>query len=263
LAPVRTPTLPPATHTNVVLLGQGRLLAVDVASPYPEEQQRLDATLDQLAPERIDRVLLTHHHLDHVSGAAHLRARLGVPIAAHPLTAERLAGRLGVDELVKEGTELAYGGGFRVLHTPGHAPGHVCLYDSGNGAVIAGDMVASVGTIIVEPDDGGDMALYLSSLLRLLALRPTCLVPAHGPPILGAQARERLAFYLAHRQEREERVLGALGPAPHPVAELVPLAYPDVAPAVYRLAAKSLLAHLIKLEREGRARRTGDGWSLP
>src|SRR5438270_13850792 len=74
--PVRTPTLPPATHTNVYLAGEERLAVIDVASPYPEEQAALDAALEGLP---VAEILLTHHHVDHVSGAAHLAARLGVP----------------------------------------------------------------------------------------------------------------------------------------------------------------------------------------
>ena len=75
--PVRTPTLPPATHTNVYVVGEGDLVVVDPASPYPEEQLALDTYLEERAAagERVIEVLLTHHHVDHVSGAAHLAAR--------------------------------------------------------------------------------------------------------------------------------------------------------------------------------------------
>ncbi len=259
---VRTPTLPPATHTNVYLVGEKRLCAVDPASPYPEERAALDRQVDTLAAsgEQVVEVLLTHHHVDHVSGAEHLARRLGVPIAAHALTARKLAGRVTVDRLIADGDQLPYGpAGMRAVWTPGHAPGHLCFADLAQNAVLAGDMVASVGTIIVEPDDDGDMAVYLDSLRLLRTLRPRCLLPAHGPPILDADGK--LDFYVHHRLEREARVLAALSPVPHTVAELVPPAYPDVPPAIYPLAARSLLAHLIKLEREGRAQRDGDQWS--
>ena len=260
--PVRTPTLPPATHTNVYLIGEKRLCAIDPASPYEDEQAALDHAIAELARagERVAEIVLTHHHVDHVSGAAHLAERLGVGIAAHADTAARLRGRVAVTRLIEDGELLDFGpGGLRALHTPGHAPGHLCFVDERSRAVVAGDMVASVGTIIVEPDDGGDMAVYLASLARLRQEEASALLPAHGPPI--AEARARIDFYIAHRLEREARVLAALSVEPRAIAALLPAAYPDVAPAIYPLAARSLLAHLLKLERDGRARRDGDAWA--
>jgi glyoxylase-like metal-dependent hydrolase (beta-lactamase superfamily II) len=119
-------------------------------------------------------------------------------------------------------------------------------------------MVASEGTIIVEPDDGGDMAVYLASLERVRAERAAALLPAHGPPILDADGK--LAFYIRHRLEREQRVLAALSAEPRSLEELVPQSYPDVPPQVWPLAARSLLAHLHKLRTEGRAYVTDGKW---
>lgn len=256
---VRTPTLPPATHTNVYALGEGRLAIVDPASPWAPEQQALDRFLDELAPERPDAVLLTHHHLDHVSGAEHLSRRLGLPILAHRETARLLAGRLAIDRLLDEGERLPYGpDGFVALHTPGHAPGHLVFLDERSGAAVAGDMVASVGTILIDPPEG-DMRLYLSSLERLRGLGLRHLLPAHGEPVTDPE--RLLSFYVAHRLEREARVVSALQQGAAPVEQLVPRAYPDVAPMLHPLAARSLLAHLYKLRDEGRARDDGDVWS--
>jgi glyoxylase-like metal-dependent hydrolase (beta-lactamase superfamily II) len=253
--PLLTPTLPPATHTNTYIIGDAhRRVVIDPASPYPDEQRALDRLLDELGG--VELVILTHHHVDHVSGAAHLAARLGVPVAAHRITAEKLDGRITVDRFLDDGERV---GGLRALFTPGHAPGHLCFVDEAAGAIVAGDMVASVGTIIVEPDDGGDMAEYLASLARLRTLDGArWLLPAHGPPI--ADVAGKLDFYVAHRLERERRVIAALSTQPRAIAELVPPVYPDVPPAIHPLAARSLLAHLIKLEREGRAHRVGDQW---
>ncbi len=261
--PVRTPTLPPATHTNVYIIGQGSVAIVDAASPYDDERAALDEAVDALvaAGERVVELVLTHHHVDHVSGATHLARRLGVGVAAHRETAARLKGRVDVTRLYDDGERLEYGPrGFRALFTPGHAPGHLCFVDEASNAVIAGDMVASTGTIIVEPDDGGDMVQYLASLALLRALDARWLLPAHGPPI--ADANGKLDFYVEHRLKREARVFAALSHEPRTVEELVPPAYPDVSPALYPLAARSLLAHLIKLERDGRALRDHDRWRL-
>src|SRR5688572_4890796 len=159
---LRTPTLPPAAHTNVYLVGPeaGPVAVVDPGSPYPDQQAILD---DVLAKIPIELVLLTHHHGDHTGGAVALAARWGVPIAAHPATARRLAGRVPVTREIHDGDVIH---GALAIHTPGHADGHLCfaLGDS----TIAGDMVAGLGTILIDPSEG-DMALYFASLERLLA----------------------------------------------------------------------------------------------
>jgi ribonuclease/clavin/mitogillin len=262
--PLRTPTLPPATRTNCYIVGESSsAVAIDPATPYADEQARLDDFV-QTHNIRLTAIVLTHHHVDHVGDAARLAAKHGVPVAAHEKTAARLQGRVAVQTLVADGERLDYGPrGLRAVFTPGHAPGHLCFVDEAAGAVVAGDMVASVGTIIIEPDDDGDMAVYLDSLARLrreVDGGARCLLPAHGPPIVDGGAR--IDFYIAHRLEREGRVAAALGDEPRELTTLVPPSYPDVAPALYGLAARSLLAHLHKLEREGRARRHADGkWS--
>jgi endoribonuclease LACTB2 len=208
--------------------------------------------------------VLTHHHVDHVGDAARLAAKHGVPVAAHAETASRVAGRVAVARILADGDELDYAPKkLRAVFTPGHAPGHLCFVDAAAHAIVAGDMVASVGTIIIEPGDAGDMRQYLDSLRLLkreVAGGATRLLPAHGPPIVDGGAR--LDFYVAHRLEREARVAAALGDAAQTVEALVPPAYPDVPAALYPLAARSLLAHLYKLEYDGRARRHEDGrWS--
>ena len=124
--------------------------------------------------------------------------------------------------------------------------------------MMAGDLVATWGTILIDPSEG-DMGAYIASLRRVRALAPRVLLPAHGGAIVAV--RTKLEAYIAHRLWREERVCEALrtraGARP---AELVEIAYADVAPALYPLAERSLLAHLAKLETEGRARRRGRGW---
>lgn len=258
LVPLRTPTLPPATHTNCFLLGDGELWVVDPGSPWPEEQQILRDTLDRLASEgrKAVGVLLTHHHRDHTGGAQ----VLGLPIAATEATADRLDFK--VDRILRDQDRLEAGPrGWRVLHLPGHTRGHLCLVEDGSGAVIAGDLVAGVGTVIIDPPEG-DMADYLSSLDRLLGEKPGAIFPAHGPVVPGGALK--LEQYRTHRLEREERVLEALSKAKGPAApaQLVPAAYPDVKPDLYPLAERSLLAHLLKLVKDGRVAQAGDAFRL-
>ena len=127
--------------------------------------------------------------------------------------------------------------------------------------MVAGDLVAGVGTVIIDPPEG-DMREYLASLDRLLSARPGAIYPAHGPVVPEGIAR--LEQYRTHRHEREQRVIAALAAADGPAspAQLVAGAYPDVKPDLYPLAERSLLAHLIKLVRDGKALETPAGYQL-
>ena len=249
---LRTPTLPPAAHTNVYLVGpdEGPWVAIDPGSPYHDQQEVLDRALEEVG---LSLVLLTHHHGDHVGGAAALAARFGAPIAAHANTAKRLPG-LSIARLLADGESVA---DLECVFTPGHADGHLCFTRSGY--TIAGDMVAGLGTILIDPSEG-DMALYLASLERLLARPQTVLLPAHGPALPDGHAK--LREYIAHRLMREAKVVAALQPTDEPVGELVARAYADTPRMLWPLAERSLLAHLHKLAVDGRAREVAPGrWS--
>jgi glyoxylase-like metal-dependent hydrolase (beta-lactamase superfamily II) len=256
---LRTPTLPPATHTGCYVIGPtdgpGELCLVDPGSPYPDQQTLLDAWLadERRAARNVRCVLLTHHHGDHMGGAAHLAAQ-GIPVWAHALTQQRVAARVDVARLLDDGAFIELGDAtIKVIWTPGHAAGHLCFAVSTAVGldIIAGDMVAGVGTILIDPDEG-EMADYLASLRKLAAHGPCRLHPAHGPVIVDGVAK--LQQYEAHRLRREQQVCDALAAATtSSLHELVQRAYADTPPALWPLAARSLLAHLLKLQRDQRA----------
>lgn len=263
---LRTPTLPPSTHTNVALVGQGAFAIIDPGSPWEPQQARLQSQVRRRldAGERWLGVWLSHHHGDHLGGVQalatwHHALGLGpLPVWAHGLTWELVPGWEQVRRHeVQDGQELLEG--VRALWTPGHAPGHLVFWEQARGLCYAGDMVATEGTIIVNPPEG-DMADYLASLARLRGLGAELLLPAHGHMLRGAQVNGLLDHYREHRLAREALALAALSGEARPLEALVPAAYPGLDPSLYPLAARSLEAHLRKLERDGEAARQGDLW---
>ena len=269
LLSLRAPTLPPATHTNTALIGAARFVVVDPGSPYADQQAiLLRAVVERLeAGALLEGIVLTHHHGDHTGGVEALRGSLaahglkGVPVMAHALAFES-ASSLKVPATdrhhLEHGDVISLGGSrLKVLHTPGHTRGHLALLDVPPAVLYGGDMVASKGTIIVNPPEG-DMAAYLDSLAMLSRLDLRLLVPSHGAPIEEVEAH--LSHYVEHRLKREALVLGALSDTLKRPDELLPGAYPEVPVKLYPLAQRSLLAHLIKLKDEGRAREVGGRW---
>lgn len=279
--PCRTPTLPPATHTNAILVGGEHLYLLDPAPEAPEEREALFLQVDGLLAERpgarLRGVLVTHHHRDHIGSVAAAAVRYRVPVGAHPETLSRIAGQLsGPDGAALERRPLV-GGEVLPLGTapdgtpgwtlgarfvPGHAPGHLAFVESRYGAMLLGDMVASGSSILISPEDG-DLALYLESLRALAGECRGAAYPGHGVPVIAGRAL--LERQIRHREARERRLLEALGGEPAGLEELGRAVYPESeVPAsgpVRDLALVSLRSGLAKLEAEGRARRAAGRWT--
>jgi glyoxylase-like metal-dependent hydrolase (beta-lactamase superfamily II)/8-oxo-dGTP pyrophosphatase MutT (NUDIX family) len=262
LVPLKTPTLAPATHTNCLIVGGRELLVVDPGSAEAGEQAKLDAALAPLLAEgrRVAGIAITHHHGDHWGGLAALRARHAVPVYAHAWTAPKV----GADRPLQGGEtiELAPDGDrpwrIEAIHTPGHTPGHLALYDAVSGTIAAGDLVSGLSTIVVDPPEG-DMAAYVASLARLLERPATVILPGHGPPMGGPA--HRLRFYLEHRAMREGKILAAVQSGASSMAAIVTQAYDDTPADRHGLAARSALAHLLKLRDEDRVSGSPEeGW---
>ncbi len=259
LLPVRSETLPPATHTNCWLAGGRRFVIVDPGSPDREENDRLLAVIERRRREEGDEpvaVVLTHHHRDHVDGAPAVARALDLPIRAHPATVPLLP--FGDDSRVRgdlvEGLVLDLGGvSLEVIETPGHAPGHVVLRCPERRYTLAGDLVSGFGSVYVGPRRG-DMGAYMDSLRRLAARDPGLLHPGHGPPL----PPRALAAALAHREEREAKILALLSAGPRTLGEIAGAAWDDRPHAPERLRRDQALSHLLDLERRGRVHRAGE-----
>ena len=249
-----TPTLPPATTTNHYIVGDAQAVIVDPATPDARSQEQLVAEVRRWrAPTQA--LLLTHHHNDHIGAATALSARLKLPIWAHQETAALLRGRLTVDRYIDDGDAVAqdHAGCWTALHTPGHAPGHLALMGP-NREMVVGDLLAGQGTILIDPSDG-HMGQYLASLRRLLDSEPAWLAPAHGPVLHDAAAA--IEGYIQHRLAREAKVLDALQLQVEQSEDaLVAKAYADTPRQLWPLATRSMRAHLLWLQEQGKARQT-------
>jgi glyoxylase-like metal-dependent hydrolase (beta-lactamase superfamily II) len=251
--------------TNTWIIGEG--LSVAVLDPGPADADHLRAILRATHGERITHVLVSHTHRDHSPGVAALRQATGATsfgFGPH-LTPPDQGGEGGdhsfrPDVAVPDGGEV--GGldwSLRAVHTPGHCANHLCFALEGTGILFSADHVMSWSTSVVSPPDG-DMAAYMASLERLRARDDRLLLPGHGPPLPDPQPF--MAALAAHRLEREAMVLDALRAARRATArDLVPAVYgPALDERLVPAAARSLLAHLVKLAADGAARRDGDAW---
>ncbi len=251
--------------TNTWLIGRG---AVAVLDPGPEDPAHLAAILRATEGERITRVLISHTHRDHSPGAVALVAATGATtfgLGPHRTPPEE--GGEGGDHDFQPDVALPDGGVLEgdewrltALHTPGHCANHLCFAletEQGADVLFSGDHVMSWSTTVVSPPDG-DMADYMRSLAKLSALEHRLYLPGHGPPL--PDPAPFVAALAAHRLEREAKVLDALRAARRATARaLVPAVYgPDLDPRLVGGAARSLLAHLIKLAAEGAAVQVGD-----
>lgn len=206
------------------------------------------------------RVVVSHAHPDHASGAPALGARWPaasfskLPWAGHDVSSVTWL------ELTDRQMFKSAGDHFEVLHTPGHAPDHVVLWHAASRTLFGADLMQLGNTVSIPAGDGGDLAAYLRSLKRVQALNPARVLPAHGPVIEDPLAL--IEHYLQHRHHREVQVLTALEARIDTVDAIADRIYIGLTPALGPLARQSVLAHLIKLEQEGLARNREGRWLL-
>jgi glyoxylase-like metal-dependent hydrolase (beta-lactamase superfamily II) len=236
--------------TNSYLVGIDEVAVID---PGPDDKGHIDAIVGGSMKERVRWVVLTHTHPDHSPGTARLVKATGAEVLAFgkhldkdcDIVPDRV---IGEGDTI-EGTEF----GLEVLHTPGHAPNHLCFLLEEERVLFTGDTVLEGTWSVVSPKRGGDMTAYLDSLQRLRKLRVSRIAPGHGDVI--EEPRARIDEYLAHRRQREQQILRFVkkeGPAK--IGDIVAALYggQNLPPELVDAAGWQVHAHLVRLKAEGK-----------
>jgi len=251
VAPNPGPFTGPGTNTYLVGIDE-----VAVIDPGPDEAAHIDAIIGASMRERVRWVLLTHTHPDHAPGTKRLVKETGAEVLAFtkkPKDGDVIPDRVIGEGATIEGTEF----GLEVLHTPGHAPDHLCFFLEEERVLFTGDTVLDGMFSVINPSRGGDMAVYVETLERLEKIRLSRLCPGHGDVIDEPKARIR--EYIEHRRAREEQIYKLVKKQPAKIPDLVAAIYTgdDLPPELIEAAAWQVQAHLVKLRKAGKV--TGSG----
>ncbi|HEU0098886.1 MAG TPA: MBL fold metallo-hydrolase [Allosphingosinicella sp.] len=265
---VLAPNPSPFTHTGTqtYIVGEGDVAVID---PGPDLPAHLEALAAALGGERVTAILCTHTHRDHSPASRPLAAATGAPIVGcAPLSLEDEGPRSDEsfdrdyrpDRILADGDRLG-GEGWTIeaVATPGHTSNHLCLALGEERALFTGDHVMGWSTTVVAPPDG-DMADYMASLERLLGRDDRVYYPAHGPAVGDPHGHVRRL--IEHRRMRERQIIGHLERGEGRIAAMVETMYAGIDPRLFPAAGRSVLAHLIDLERRRLVREEGERWTL-
>ena len=248
--------------TNTYLLGSRDLALID---PGPEDGNHLAAILAAAAPRRITHILITHTHRDHTDGLPALLAATGAKTAGFgrraanrgtkrtsPSGGEFVDQDFLPDIPLQDGARLE-GDGWAVtaVHTPGHAPDHLCFALEGTRILLSGDHVMGWNTSVVAPPEG-NMAAYMRSLERLTERSDEVYYPGHGGQVEDPQ--RVVKAYLLHRRMREQAILDCIRKGTDTVRAIVPVVYKGLDPKLLNAASLSVLAHVEHLIERGLVR---------
>jgi glyoxylase-like metal-dependent hydrolase (beta-lactamase superfamily II) len=216
---------------------------VAVLDPGPEEHpEHVEAILRATGPN-VALILVSHTHHDHIGAVPALQQATGAPTVGFHVSGD--------------GDKIA---GMTAIHTPGHASDHLCFAlpaSDGTAVLFSADHVMSWSTSVVSPP-GGDMGEYFASLRLLLDRTDEVFLPGHGPSL--PQPRNLVREMLTHRMMREQAIQRKLSQGPAGTFVLMDALYSQVHPRLRRAAERNVLAHLLKLESEGKVRRDGETW---
>jgi glyoxylase-like metal-dependent hydrolase (beta-lactamase superfamily II) len=239
--------------TNTYLLDTPEGLAV--LDPGPDQPAHVAHILDAIGGGKLALIILSHTHHDHLGAVAAVKRATGAPVAGFHTSADAT---FAADIKLGHGDAIA---GMTALHTPGHCSDHLCFATDidGTATLFSADHVMSWSSSIVSPPDG-NMAAYFDSLKLLLDRTDALYLPGHGPPLPDPHPLVR--GLLAHRQMREHAILAALRDSAADIVKLRERLYSQTDPRLRRAAERNVLAHLIKLETEGKVRLNGELWAI-
>lgn len=253
------------TGTGTYIIGTTSVAVID---PGPLDDAHLQNLLAALEGKTVSHILITHTHLDHSPLALELAERTGAKTYGFgPHGSGRMAGLDG--EQVEAGADMKFtpditlkdgdiikGDGWTVeaIYTPGHTSNHMCFALSEESCIFVGDHVMGWSTTVVSPPDG-DMRAYIDSLRKVMEREEKLYYPTHGEPI--KKARRFVSATIGHRLQREGQILRAIADGRHSIEDIVALCYKDVDVRLHPAAARSVLAHLIMMEEDGKV--TTDG----
>ena len=244
--------------TNSYLIGESRLSLID---PGPRDSAQLQSFLAAIGDRKLEFILATHTHGDHSPGAADLQRATGAELVGLPAPEHGYNDMSFTPGREWRHDDLLDCGEYtiRMLHTPGHVSNHFCYLLCEEQLLFTGDHVLQGTTSVILPPDG-NMSDYLDSLNELQQVPLRYLAPGHGNLIHNPHAEiNKLIEHRMRRESKIERGLAGIGSCT--LEELVVVVYDDVDESMHRWACRTMLAHLEKLEREGRARREGEQWS--
>jgi glyoxylase-like metal-dependent hydrolase (beta-lactamase superfamily II) len=254
------------TGTQTYLVGHGEVAVID---PGPDLAAHVAATLAATKGERIVAILCTHTHHDHSPASRALAGATGAPIiGCAPLAIPDDGPRADAafdfdyrpDRVLADGEQVS-GDSWTLtaVATPGHTSNHLCFALEGEGVLFTGDHVMGWSTTVIAPPDG-DMTAYFASLDTLLKREDKVYFPAHGPAVEKPRAHVRAL--VTHRRMREKQILSRLEAGEDRIPAMVETMYRDVDPRLHGAAGRSVLAHLLDLERRGLVKGEGERWTL-
>lgn len=240
----------PGTNTYLVGTGPEKIL-LDTGDGRPEFLPVLEKAMEDAGCRSLQEIVLTHGHGDHIGGVKGIVERLG-PCKVSKMKYEPFDRPYDFEiHEIEDGDVIeTEGATLRAIHTPGHAPDHICFMLEEEKGLFTGDNVLGVGTTII-PAETGSLMEYMRSLECLLAQKPDCIFPAHGPRI--DKGREKIQEYIDHRLEREQQILSTMESGVETVMAMVEIIYAAYPKALHPAAAQSVTSHLIKLQHEGKA----------
>jgi len=250
------PSVMTGPGTNTYLVGQQQVAVID---PGPAERSHIDAII-AAGEGRIRWILVTHTHEDHSPAAAILARETGAELRGEPAPDDVYQDETFIPDIRFSQQPLLATAEFtlRAIHTPGHVGNHYCVLLEEEGMLMTGDHIMNGSTVVIIPPSG-DMKDYIDSLQKLKNYPLRHLAPGHGE--LMPEPVAAVDSIIRHRLARESRVLDALhASGGGTLDELLPHAYDDVPVSLHPMARYSLWAHMIKLERDGRAARQADHW---